>query len=200
VLNKTDLVDRAAADAIEHEVRALNSRASLHRTTRAQIDPEAVIAASGTQVVNDGKDHSHCDHEHDHCEHTPDKHAHSAGSGQAHAHEHYLSMTLKPHGKADKARFNDFLNEGLPGLLRLKGFVQVHGVEPQAIVQWTAGDWEMIPRPEILKPKPDVLVFIGEELDRGLIRQRLESCGLHFHDGHEHHHHHDHEHAHHHEH
>jgi hypothetical protein len=55
----------------------------------------------------------------------------------------------------------------------------------------------MIPRPEILKPKPDVLVFIGEDLDRALIREKLEACGLHFHDHADEHHH---EHAHHHEH
>lgn len=189
LLNKTDLVDSAQADSIEREVRGLNARAALHRTVRAEIDPATVIAAAGTQVVNDGKDHAACDHEHDHCEHSPD--------GHAHAHDHYLSFTLKPHGKASKAKFNDFLNEGLPGLLRLKGFLQVEGVEPQAIVQWTGGDWEMISRPEVLKAKPDVLVFIGEELNRKAIVERLEATGLHFHD-HEHSHKHDHDHAHHH--
>lgn len=86
-------------------------------------------------------------------------------------------------------------------MLRLKGFLQVQGVEPQAIVQWTAGDWEMIPRPEILKPKPDVLVFIGEEAGPQADPARLEATGLHFHDeGGHHHHDHAHEHAHHHEH
>lgn len=189
LLNKTDLVDSAEADKIEQDLRRLNARASLHRTVRAEIDPALVIAAAGTQVINDGKDHSACDHDHDHCEHSHD--------GHAHQHDHYLSFTLKPHGKADKAKFNDFLNEGLPGLLRLKGFVQVQGVEPQAIVQWTGGDWEMIPRPEVLKPKPDVLVFIGEDLDRKAIIQKLEATGLHVHEeAHEH----SHEHAHHHEH
>ncbi|MBK8208498.1 MAG: GTP-binding protein [Planctomycetes bacterium] len=200
LLNKTDLVDAAVSERVESEVRKLNARASLHRTQRAEVDIAGILDAGGTEVVNDDKDHSHCDHEHDHCEHTGDGHAHHHHKHE-HSHDHYLSLTLRPHGKADKARFNDFLNEGLPGLLRLKGFLQVQGVEPQAIVQWTAGDWEMIPRPEILKPKPDVLVFIGEELDHKLIRQRLEATGLHFHDeGGHHHHDHAHEHAHHHEH
>jgi G3E family GTPase len=195
LLNKTDLVDAGHADYVEGEVRRLNHRAALHRTVRSEIDPATVIESVGTQVVDDGKDHANCDHGHDHCEHTHDGHVHH--HSHDHAHDHYLSMTLRPHGTADKAKFNDFLNEGMPGLLRLKGFLQVEGVEPQAIVQWTGGDWEMIPRPEILRPKPDVLVFIGEDLDRALIREKLEACGLHFHDHvHEHHH----EHAHHHEH
>jgi G3E family GTPase len=193
LLNKTDLVDATHAAKVEKEVRGLNQRAALHRTVRAEVDPAIVIEAAGTQVVDDGKDHADCDHEHDHCDHSPDGHVHH----RDHSHDHYLSMTLRPHGKADKAKFNDFLNEGMPGLLRLKGFLQVEGVNPQAIVQWTGGDWEMIPRPEILKPKPDVLVFIGEDLDRALIREKLEACGLHFHDHADEHHH---EHAHHHEH
>lgn len=196
LLNKTDLVNETLVNDVEAEVRRLNARATLHRTQRAKLDPAAILETTGTQVIDDGKDHTHCDHEHDHCEHSHDGHAHHHHD---HSHDHYLSMTLRPHGVADKAKFNDFLNAGVPGLLRLKGFVQVRGVEPQAIVQWTGGDWEMIPRPEILKPKPDVLVFIGEDLDRNLIRQKLEATGLHFHDegGH---HHHDHSHEHHHDH
>jgi G3E family GTPase len=207
LLNKTDLVDKATLAGVEKEVRALNSRAALHKTVRTEIDPAHVIGAAGTRVVNDastgsaqdGKDHTNCDHEHDHCEHEPGHKHPSAGSGQAnkpaHAHDHYLSFTLWPHGKADKAQFNDFLREGVPGLLRLKGFVGVQGVEPQAILQWTGGDFELLPRPAYIREKKDVLVFIGEDLDRALIRKQLEATGLHFHDEAAHHHH-DHEHAH----
>ncbi|MCA8915044.1 MAG: GTP-binding protein [Planctomycetes bacterium] len=199
LLNKTDVAGDEVSDEVEKQVRALNERAKLHRTVRAGVDPEHVIGAEGTEVVNDGKDHSHCDHEHDHCEHSADGHVHA--HKHDHAHDHYLSVTIKPKGKADKARLNDFLNEGVPGLLRLKGFLQVEGVEPQAILQWTGGHWELIPRPEILKPKPDVLVFIGEDLDRHALIHKLEETGLEFdaseHEGH---HDHDHEHAHHHHH
>jgi hypothetical protein len=77
--------------------------------------------------------------------------------------------------------------------------VGVQGVEPQAILQWTAGDFELLPRPADIREKKDVLVFIGEDLDRALIRKQLEATGLHFHDEAAHHHHdhdHDHEHAH----
>ena len=112
----------------------------------------------------------------------------------------YLSFTLKPKGVANKAKFNDFLNEGVPGLLRLKGFLQVEGVEPQAILQWTGGHWEMIPRPSVLREKPNVLVFIGEDLDRHAIVHKLEECGLEFdaaEHAHAHSHDHDHEHHHH---
>lgn len=195
LLNKTDLVDAARVAAVEGEVRALNGRAALHRTVRTQIEPSHVIGAAGTRVVNDGKDHSNCDHEHDHCEHEPG-HMHEHKHKAAHAHDHYLSFTLWPHGKADKAAFNDFLREGVPGLLRLKGFVGVKGVEPQAILQWTAGDFELLPRPAYIREKKDVLVFIGEDLDRALIRKKLEATGLHFHDEGEHHQHHDHAHEH----
>ena len=205
LINKTDVVDADVADNVEKAVRELNSRAKLHRTIRAEIDPELVIGATGTEVINDGKDHTACDHEHDHCEHTEDGHAHHHDHGHAHkhdhAHDHYLSFTLKPKGVANKAKFNDFLNEGLPGLLRLKGFLQVEGVEPQAILQWTGGHWEMIPRPAVLREKPDVLVFIGEDLDRHAIVHKLEECGLEFDAAeHAHAHSHDHDHGHHHEH
>lgn len=201
LLNKTDVVDPATVDEVEKHLRALNERAALHRTVRAAIDPEHVLGAEGTEVVNDGKDHSHCDHEHDHCEHTHDHHVHHKHD---HAHDHYLSFTVRPKGKANKAKFNDFLNEGVPGLLRLKGFLQVEGIEPQAILQWTAGHWELIPRPQVLKPKPDVLVFIGEDLDRHALIHKLEATGLEFdaseHEGHHHEHGHEHGHAHHHHH
>lgn len=209
LLNKSDLVDEARLATVENEVRALNKRAGLHRTVRTEIDPKLVIHAQGTEVVNDGKDHSHCDHDHGHCEHEhhghEHKHEHHAHAHAhdhtpnkpAHAHDHYLSMTMWPCGTADKRKFNDFLQEGIPGLLRLKGFVRVDGVEPQAILQWTAGDFELIARPQFIREKKDVLVFIGEDLDRNQIKQKLEATGLHFHDhGEHHHHHHDHDHAH----
>lgn len=209
LLNKSDLVDEARLATVENEVRELNKRARLHRTVRTEIDPKLVIHAQGTEVVNDGKDHSHCDHDHGHCEHEhhghEHKHEHHAHAHAhdhtpnkpAHAHDHYLSMTMWPCGTADKRKFNDFLQEGIPGLLRLKGFVRVDGVEPQAILQWTAGDFELIARPQFIREKKDVLVFIGEDLDRNQIKQKLEATGLHFHDhGEHHHHHHDHDHAH----
>jgi G3E family GTPase len=185
LLNKTDLLSEAELEQVAGEVRELNKRAVMHRTKHANVDPDVVLRAGGTQVETAGKDHGACDHDHGHCDHDHEHHHHD------HSHDHYLSMTLRPHGTADKAALNDFLNEGMPGLLRVKGFLQVQGVEPQAIVQWTTGDWEMIPRPEMLRPKPDVLVFIGEDLDRAAIRKRLEACGLHFHEDHAH------EHAHH---
>lgn len=197
LLNKTDLIDADTTARVESEIRALNDRANLHRTVRSEVDAGKLLAAHGTKVEREDLDHSHCDHDHDHCDHDHGHHHHD------HSHDHYLSLTLRPHGKANKAKFNDFLNAGLPGLLRLKGFVQVQGVEPQAILQWTGGDWEMIPRPEVIKPKPDVLVFIGEDLDRAEIRRKLEATGLHFHDEnaeegghHDHDHDHKHEHAH----
>ena len=175
LLNKTDLVDKATLAGVEKAVRALNKRAALHKTVRAEIDAEHVIGASGTQVEKDS----------------------ATGPGQAaHAHDHYLSFTLWPHGRADKAKFNDFLREGVPGLLRLKGFVGVRGVEPQAILQWTGGDFELLPRPQFIREKKDVLVFIGEDLDHALIKRKLEETGLHFHDEAGHHHDHAHEHAH----
>jgi G3E family GTPase len=203
LLNKTDLVDEQQLEKVAAEVRDLNKRAVMHRTTQSNIDPDVVLRAGGTQVENAGKDHSDCDHDHGHCEHDhghdhahDHDHGHHHHHGHDHAHDHYLSFTLRPTGVASKAALNDFLNEGLPGLLRVKGFLQVEGVEPQAILQWTTGDWEMIPRPEMIRPKPDVLVFIGDELDRPLIRQKLEACGLKFEAADEHHHH-EHEHAHH---
>jgi G3E family GTPase len=197
LLNKTDLVDEAALESVVSEVRELNQRAVMHRTAHTDVDPTVVLSAGGTQVEVADKDHAACDHDHGHCEHD---HAHDHGHDHAHHHhdhdhDHYLSFTLRPHGVADKAALNDFLNEGMPGLLRVKGFLQVSGVEPQAILQWTTGDWEMIPRPAMIRPKPDVLVFIGEDLKRDEIRSKLEACGLHFHDN-EHDHSHDHDHAH----
>jgi G3E family GTPase len=187
LLNKTDIVDKKTADSVEKEIRKLNSRAVLHRTVRSEVDPEVVLGTEGSKVE---KDHADCDHDHDHCEHTHDGHVH-----HEHEHDHFLSFTLRPKGKANKAKLNDFLNKGVPGLLRLKGFLQVEGVEPQAILQWTGGHWEMIPRPEVLKPKQDVLVFIGEDLDRHQIVHMLEHTGLKF-DAAEHAHHHDHKHDH----
>ncbi len=170
LINKTDIAGEEATAKAESEVRALNSRADIHLTVKAEIDSDIVLNAGGTEVKiieNDGNDHGDCDHDHGQCEHKHD-----------HSHDHYLSFTVRPKGKADKAKFNDFLNDGVEGLLRLKGFLQVEGIEPQAIVQWTGGHWEMIPRPEMIRPKDDVLVFIGEHLDRSEIEDKLAATGL----------------------
>jgi len=123
-------------------------------------------------------DHAHehhdaaCDHDHAHGEACNHNHAHD------HAHDHYLSFTIRPQGKADKAKLEAFLNEGVPGLLRLKGFLEVQGIDPQAVLQWTAGDWELLALPPRMKQKQNVLVFIGDGLKRDEIRKQLAACGL----------------------
>lgn len=191
LLNKSDLVDDARIAEVEGELKDLNQRAPMKRTVNSDVPIDDLFSETASAVERDPDDHTACDHDHDHCVHDGDEHHH-----HDHAHDHYLSFTVRVDGTADKAAFNDFLNDENTGLLRLKGFVQVAGVEPQGVLQWTAGDWTLAPLPEQFKAKPNVLVFIGDGLDRDAICKRLEATGLkpervaHNHD-------HSHEHAHH---
>ncbi|MDH5642443.1 MAG: GTP-binding protein, partial [Nitrospira sp.] len=170
-----DLIDEERRAALLGELAELNPRADLRPTVRAEIDIESLLSRNGSTVERDDEPESH-DHRHD----------------------HYLSMTLKPKGTAGRAAFEALLTEGAPGLLRAKGFLTVEGLEPQAVVQWTAGHWELIPLPDTIPPRDNVLVFIGEHLDRPGLAAKLRECGLevaepHDHD-HAHDHHHDHDH------
>ena len=174
LLNKTDLVSDDEAEQLERDLRNLNARAELKRTVRADVEVASLFSDSATGVVCDKEDHTHCDHgPHDHHHHHDHDHHH-----HGHHHDHFLSFTIEVGGVADRAKFEDFLKRGAKGLLRLKGFVHVEGLEPQAVLQWTAGDWELIRMPTTMKPKKDVLVFIGDAIDREAIRAELQDCGF----------------------
>ncbi|NUQ34148.1 MAG: GTP-binding protein [Planctomycetaceae bacterium] len=196
ILNKTDLVDAKEAAQIEKELKHLNPRATFHKTVRAEVDVVALFSQQESTVTCDKEDHSHCDHgplhdhkhhHHDHGHHHEHGHEHHHHDHEHHHHDHYLSFTVWLDGVADRSKLEGFLKKGVKGLLRLKGFLRVKGLEPQAVLQWTSGDWELIKLPATMKPKKDVLVFIGEHLDRAAIERELEACGLELHEAaHEH--------------
>jgi G3E family GTPase len=52
VLNKTDLVDAPALEALEHSIRSINTTAAIHRTTRGVIEPSKIVGVRAFDLDN----------------------------------------------------------------------------------------------------------------------------------------------------
>mmetsp|Transcript_29161 Transcript_29161/g.75470 ORF Transcript_29161/g.75470 Transcript_29161/m.75470 type:complete len:401 (+) Transcript_29161:265-1467(+) len=94
LLNKTDLVDTAALDALEKRIKDINVSAEIRRTTRSQAPVEYVLGIGGFNLENVEKElnmtlspHEHS-HEHEHCSECGHDHAPGEPHGHSHSHDH----------------------------------------------------------------------------------------------------------------
>ncbi len=153
LLNKTDLEDVPALDALAGQLRALNPVAPQLRCERGAVDPVEILAERPPRPHDD------------------------ADSREGHDHGDLTSVALRCEEPLDELRAQLWLDgcaRGLFGeLVRWKGFLRLAGHEGAALLQGTyelytvdaAGPWQDPPRTEI--------VFIGrglggEALERGL--------------------------------
>jgi G3E family GTPase len=118
ILNKTDLVTPAELEEVEARIRGINPYATLHRTVRANVPLDAVLARNAFDLDRilriepnfltadehdhdhhdhahhdcgpdcDDPEHHHHDHAHDHHDHDHD-HDHACGPECAHEHQHH---------------------------------------------------------------------------------------------------------------
>jgi G3E family GTPase len=187
-LSKTDLVEPAAVEALQHRLKHMNPRApqravhfgevpiaevfdlrGFNLNAKLEIDPEFLSA--------DEHDHDHHHHDHDHahgehCDH-PHHHAHD---------DDVKSFVFRSKRAFNPAKLEDFLGSIVniygPRMLRYKGVLHMQGTDRKVIFQgvhqlmgsdlgpkWAAGE-----------EKVNKLVFIGIELPREILEQGLEQC------------------------
>jgi G3E family GTPase len=183
ILNKMDLVSEAEAREVEARIRAINPYAKLHKTSRAQVPLEAVLARNAFDLdrileiepdflIADDHDHDHHGHDHGH-QHGHDHHHH----GLKHYHDEDMqSVSFRIDGDVDPQKFMPWINDIVqtmgPKILRSKGILAFKD-EPKRFVfqgvhmmldgdvqrDWKAGE-----------KRESKVVFIGRDLDEEALR------------------------------
>jgi len=190
VINKTDLADPAAVDALEARLRRLNEGAQILRSNYARVDLRRILGIGGftpgLAVLDDSEDEH--GHDHDHGEgHVCDEHCghgHDHDHDREHAHRHdpsVSSVSLVFDRPFDGDRLASAMRALLAAqgddLFRIKGIVAVAGSGRRHVLQAVhrqldlhAGD------PWLDAPRDSKLVFIGRNLDRGRLQTMLGIC------------------------
>jgi G3E family GTPase len=195
LINKTDLVSVEELRDVEGRIRAINPYAKVHKTERAQIPLNEVLARNAFDLdrildiepefleTEDDHDHRH-DHDHDHDRHHDHGHNHEhKHGGLRHYHDEDMqSVSLKTERPLDPDKFfpwvqNLVQTEG-PNILRSKGILSFKNDDDRFVFQGVHmildGDHQ---RPWKKGEKRDSrIVFIGRNLPEETIRQGFESC------------------------
>ena len=194
-ISKTDLVDAAEVEALQHRLKHMNPRAPQKAVHFGEVPITEVFDLRGFNLNakldidpdflkedehEHGHDHDH-DHEHgEHCNHP--SHAHG-GHGHHHHHDDDVkSFVFKSDRPFDPAKLEDFLGAIVniygPRMLRYKGVLHMKGTERKVIFQgvhqlmgsdlgpqWAEGEERM-----------SKMVFIGLDLPRDIFLQGLQQC------------------------
>jgi G3E family GTPase len=196
VLNKTDLVTPEELAKVEATIRAINPAARIHRTTRAGVALSEVLDRGAFDLSRalENDPHfleAHDDHDHDlfcvgDCDHVHHHHDHDGHDHHDHAHPSAIhdvtvqSVSLRG-GEMDPKKFFPWIEkvtqmEG-PNILRLKGIIALKGDDERYVIQGV----HMVVDTSVLgpwgdRPRRTQLVFIGRELDQGMLRQGFDAC------------------------
>lgn len=199
ILNKTDLVSNDDLDRLEGRIKSINSLASIKRAERAKVDMDYVLGIGGfdlekvdeeiSKTSTDSHDHHHHDHD-DHHECGPDcqEHDHHHHHEHDHHHDHHhhgdavssVSITIKGNLDLDKVNYwlGGLLEIKSNDLYRMKGVLAIESFDRRFVFQGVHMMFEGMPDREW---KPDEeriskMVFIGRDLDEGVIREGFEHC------------------------
>ena len=192
-ISKTDLVDEAAVEALQHRIRHMNPRAQQHKVHFGEVPLSKVFDLKGFNLNTtleidpdfltvQGHDHHHHDHDHGH-----EGHDHGPGEACDHPHHHAHDDDVKSFAfKSDRAfnpsKLEDFLGAIVqvygPKMLRYKGVLWMKGSDKKVIFQ---GVHQMMgsdlgPKWAPGEKKSSKMVFIGIDLPKEILLQGLEGC------------------------
>ena len=194
-ISKTDLVDAAEVEALQHRLKHMNPRAPQKAVHFGEVAIQDVFDLRGFNLnakldidpdflKEDAHEHEHDhDHDHEHGEHC--NHPSHAHGGHGHHHHHdddVKSFVFKADRPFDPAKLEDFLGAIVniygPRMLRYKGVLHMKGTERKVIFQgvhqlmgsdlgpqWAEGEERM-----------SKMVFIGLDLPRDIFLQGLQQC------------------------
>lgn len=192
VINKTDLADPAAVDALEARLRRLNEGARILRSNYARVDLRQILGIGGftpgLAVLDDSEDEH--DHDHGHGEghvcdaHCGHDHDHEGDHDHEHAHRHdpsVSSVSLVFDRPFDGDRLASAIRALLAAqgddLFRIKGIVAVAGSERRHVLQAVHRQLDLhAGEPWLDAPRDSKLVFIGRNLDRARLQTMLSIC------------------------
>ncbi len=164
VINKIDLVDERAADALEETLRSMNASAVIHRATYGALDISEVLDIGRFSASNA-------------LDVAPDL-------LQDVAHEHDSSVSsicISRQGVVDAARFSRWTFElgqqYARRLFRIKGVLNVDDAPRRFLFQGVHMTFDGHPgKPWRSEPRLNQLVLIGRHLDRQQIEAQFRAC------------------------
>ncbi|MEN9469428.1 MAG: hypothetical protein RL630_1161, partial [Verrucomicrobiota bacterium] len=167
LLNKCDLVPAEKLDGLEKIVREVNALATIHRTTRAEIDIAKILEVGGFNLDRATELNPHFLE--------PDAHHHH------HHHSDISSVGIEAEGDCDGKKLNDWLSklvqEQGQDIFRMKGVFAVKNQADRVVFQGvhmlidaaSGGPWAG-------RPRKNSLVFIGRNLDREALNSGFRAC------------------------
>ena len=192
-ISKTDLVDAAEVDALQHRLKHMNPRAPQKAVHFGEVAIKEVFDLRGFNLNakleidpdflkedDHGHDHDHHDHDHAHGEHC-DHPSHQHGHGHHHHHDDDVkSFVFRSERAFDPHKLEDFLGAIIniygPRMLRYKGVLHMKGTDRKVIFQgvhqlmgsdlgpeWAEGEQRL-----------SKMVFIGIDLPKDILVQGLE--------------------------
>lgn len=228
ILNKTDLTTEKQLQDLEEYLAVVNTRAHVIRAHHGIVPLEEVVGTSrfdfgsaldsaaweerlAARESMEEEHHHHEDHHEEEHHRQPDGTC-SCGHDHEHGHHHHeegdafgiTSMAYKARRPFHPVRLKKFLLDGMPGLLRAKGYIWLAGdsmrawfltlagstlfTEPQAY--WWAAVPEQMPDDESFRTfiagmwqepfgdRRQEVVFIGRAWDKEALRARLDQVLL----------------------
>ena len=166
LLNKTDLVQPDELADVEKRIRAINPYAKIHRTERSKVELNDVLGRGAFEldrILSLEPDFLEEGHHHDH-------------------NEDVKSISLTTDKPLDSEKFFKWLqyvsqSQGTD-ILRLKGILDMKGEDQRFVVQGVhmllEGDRQRPWKPT--EKRHSRLVFIGRNLDRGLLASSFKAC------------------------
>ena len=192
-LSKTDLVDDAAVQALQHRLRHMNPRAQIQKVHFGEVPLAKVFDLKGfnlnatLEIDPEFLTVQGHDHDHDHHHHGHEGHDHGPGEACDHPHHHAHDDDVKSFAFKSERAFNptkleDFLGAIVqvygPKMLRYKGVLFMKGSDKKVIFQ---GVHQMMgsdlgPKWAPGEKKVSKMVFIGIDLPKEILLQGLEGC------------------------
>ncbi len=190
-ISKTDLVDSAALDALQHRIKHMNPRAPQQAVHFGEVPIAKVFDLKGFNLnakLDIDPDFLKAD-EHDHHGHDHGHEGHDHGPGEACDHPHHhahdddvKSFVFRSARAFNPAKLEDFLGAIVqvygPKMLRYKGVLHMKGSDRKVIFQGVhqlMGS-DLGPKWAPGEAKGSKMVFIGIDLPREVLLQGLEQC------------------------
>ncbi|KAF5826553.1 CobW/HypB/UreG, nucleotide-binding domain-containing protein [Dunaliella salina] len=195
LLNKTDLVDTPALDALEKRIKDINVSAEITRTTSPhEHSHEHEHCSECGHDHAPGEPHGHS-HSHDHSHEHSHSHSHADHSHASHSHEHshshshnvkhddkVNSVAIRLEGNMDLDKINYslglLLETRAEDMYRIKGLLSIHGSDYRYVFQGVHTIFEGTPDRKWFpdEKRECKLVFIGRELDAEAFKDAFEHC------------------------
>jgi G3E family GTPase len=152
VLNKLDQIDTRQADLIERRIKAVNSEATVVRAVHADVQIDRILRrprGGSAAMQMEGK-------------------LKNSAAG-------YQSGSFKILRPFDPVRLEAWLKRFQRSVIRMKGFVKVHGQEGFHELQWVMGSLVLTPYSG-RRPSQAMVVVIGRRIPWQRFLEGLETC------------------------